>query len=433
MAPRPESPAAGAGPSPPGAPAGYTSIDEEDLTLEHVFVLFRHGDRSPISRNVSSKVAITQRETDFWVSRLAELSVVGALNSGTRVVGHHTGECGERCFSQQFDVPPPPQQGGRWPCGQLTAKGIAMMRDKGQQLRERYKLLLEDVDPVHHVHVQSTNIRRTIRSAQCVLVGLFPEHFVNVDADNQMGANETLLPDSRRFLSHVHKDRRGKKDDVLVIHADDSNSLAPQHSYELYRDLGKMLAGELRQHAPPGFAEASQRISGIIGAGSSKLVAWTGLREVLICREAHGLDFPEGLDQQLFAQICDYDAWLWHHLYGNMDFCRASFRAGVQRIYSYLTSVAEGQTEHKLSLFSAHDNSLVALVNALQLQVPRVIPPYGAMLTFELFRHRVTGEVYLRALFEGVEAAFVGHEHLALCPFNVFQQAAQSFLQGGAL
>lgn len=186
------------------------------------------------------------------------------------------------------------------------------------------------------------------------------------------------------------------------------------------------------------------------------ILAWylCAVREVLICREAHGLDFPEGLDQQLFAQICDYDAWLWHHLYGNMDFCRASFRAGVQRIYSYLTSVAEvcghsfvhalmetlttrlclqGQTKHKLSLFSAHDNSLVALVNALQLQVPRVIPPYGAMLTFELFRHRVTGEVYLRALFEGVEAAFAGHDHSALCQFNVFQQAAQSFLQGAAL
>lgn len=82
-----------------------------------------------------------------------------------------------------------------------------------------------------------------------------------------------------------------------------------------------------------------------------------------------------------------------------------------------------------MSLFSAHDNSLVAFVNALQLQVPRVIPPYGAMLTFELFRHHVTGEFYLKALFEGVEVTFAGHEHSALCPFAVFQQATQSFLQ----
>lgn len=426
MAPRPESPDASA----EDHTGSDESVEEKDLVLEHVSVLFRHGDRSPISRNISSKVKMTQHETDFWVSRLAELSVVGALNSGTRVTNYHGGECSEdSCFGQQFEVPPPPQQGGRWPCGQLTAKGIDMMRAKGQQLRERYKKLIGDMqDPVQQVHVQSTNIRRTIRSAQSLLAGLFPEYFANVNADNTLASIEKLLPDSRQFLQNMQTNRRMKKDEVFAIHADDSNSLVPQHSYELYQDLGKVLAEEPRKHAPPGFAEASQRISALIGAKSSKLVAWTGLREVLVCRRAHGLAFPDGLSQQLFAQICEYDAWLWHHLYGRMDFCRVSFKAGVQRIYSYLTSVTQGVTKHRLALFSAHDNSVVALVNALQLRVPRVIPPYGAMLIFEVFRHRVTGEFYLKVLFEGVEVTFAGHEHSALCPFDVFAQAAQKFL-----
>ncbi|ETI37181.1 hypothetical protein F441_16626 [Phytophthora nicotianae CJ01A1] len=426
MAPRP-----GLCASSTGHAGSYECVDEKDLELEHVLVMFRHGDRSPISRNISAKVKMTQPETDFWVSRLAELSVVGALNSGTRVVSYHEGECSEEsCFGKQFEVPPPPQQGGRWPCGQLTAKGIDMMRVKGQQLRERYKTLMEGmVDPVRQIHVQSTNIRRTIRSAQSLLAGLFPEYFMNVNADNNLAASENLLPDSRKFLQNMQTNRKMKKDGGFVIHADDSNSLAPQHSYELYQDLGKVLADELRQHAPPGFTKASQRISTIIGAKSSKLVAWTGLREVLVCHQAHGLAFPDGLNEQLFTQICEYDAWLWHHLYGRVDFCRVSFKAGVQRIYSYLASVTQGATKHKMSLFSAHDNSLVALVNALQLQVPRVIPHYGAMLIFEVFRHRVTGEFYLKVLFEGGAVTFASHEHSALCSFAVFQQAAQSFLQ----
>ncbi|KAG7390203.1 Lysophosphatidic acid phosphatase type 6 [Phytophthora boehmeriae] len=378
---------------------------------------------------------MTQPETDFWVSQLADLSVVGALNSGSRVVDYHDGDCGsskaQTCFNQSFKVPPPPQQGGRWPCGQLTAKGIEMMRCKGQFLKEKYCDFLSGIDNVTQVHVQSTNIRRTIRSAQSLLSGLFPEHFVNVDADNQLSASGDLLPDSQRFLEEVSKIKT-RREGVFVIHADDSNSLAPQHSYELYRDLGKMLADELKKQAPLGFDEASQRIGRIVGAESSKRVAWTGLREVLVCHQAHGLAFPDGLDQELFAQICDYDARLWHHLYGKTDFCRASFGAGVQRIYTYLSGIPEGITKHKLSLFSAHDNSLVAFVNALQLQVPRVIPPYGAMLTFEVFRHRVTGEYYLKALFEGGEVTFAGHEHSALCPFSVFQKAAQNFLHPDA-
>lgn len=71
----------------------------------------------------------------------------------------------------------------------------------------------------------------------------------------------------------------------------------------------------------------------------------------------------------------------------------------------------------------------MAFVNALQLQTPRVIPPYGAMLTFELYRHRVTGNFYLKTLYEGVDVAFTNHKHSALCPFAVFEQAAQTFLQ----
>ncbi|RLN88931.1 hypothetical protein BBJ28_00013713, partial [Nothophytophthora sp. Chile5] len=316
----------------------------------------------------------------------------------------------------------------RWPCGQLTAKGIEMMRRKGEALRGRYASFLADIDPIRDVHVQSTNIRRTIRSAQSLLVGMFPAYFLNVDAENQLSTNTALASDSQNFLANIPAMQTRKRAGEFVIHADDSNSLAPQHSYELYKDLGKMLADELRQHAPSGFAKASQRISQVIGAESSKLVAWTGLREVLVCRQAHGLAFPDGLDQKLFAQICDYDAWLWHHLYGKREFCRSSFRAGVQRIYSYLNDVRENRSGHKFSLFSAHDNSLVAFVNALQLQVPAVIPPYGAMLVFEVFRHRVTGEFFLKASFEGAEVTFAGHEHSALCPFAVFQQAAQSFL-----
>jgi hypothetical protein len=89
----------------------------------------------------------------------------------------------------------------------------------------------------------------------------------------------------------------------------------------------------------------------------------------------------------------------------------------------------QGSSKHRLSLFSAHDNSLVAFVNALQLQVPRVIPAYGAMLALELFRHRRSGELFIKPLFEGVEVAFASHAHAALCPFSVFQQAARSFLQ----
>lgn len=88
----------------------------------------------------------------------------------------------------------------------------------------------------------------------------------------------------------------------------------------------------------------------------------------------------------------------------------------------------QGKNPYKLSLFSGHDNSIVALIMALQLQVPPTIPSYGAMVTFEIYSHHGTGALFVKPLYEGQEVAFATHAHAALCPFAHFQQAARSFL-----
>lgn len=153
------------------------------------------------------------------------------------------------------------------------------------------------------------------------------------------------------------------------------------------------------------------------------------MREVLTCRTEHGLPFPDGLTPELFEQIRGFDAWLWFALYGKRDFCFSSFHSGVERIYAHLNAIADGSNPYKLSLFSGHDNSIVAFVLALELQVAPFIPDYGAMVTFEVYSHRPTGALYVRPLFEGREVAFSTHAHAALCPFEHFQRAALKFMQ----
>uniref|UniRef100_K3W588 Histidine acid phosphatase n=1 Tax=Globisporangium ultimum (strain ATCC 200006 / CBS 805.95 / DAOM BR144) TaxID=431595 RepID=K3W588_GLOUD len=372
------------------APTHADVPQEHELELVHVAVLFRHGDRSPITRTIGSRLGMNAKETEFWISRLADLDDISRLNNGT-------------CIVNADDVTLPsdsPRHGGRWPCGQLTAKGVRGMQGKGEALRAKYASFISEVDPKKHVYVESTNVRRTIRSAQSVLSGMFPELFENDDDER-----------------------------TIVIRADTHSRIAPTHSYELYGDLAIVLADDLKKHAPKGLGEATARVRKIAGVETGRRVPWTGLREVLTCRQEHGLPFPEGLDQELFDQIRGFDAWLWHALYGKRDFCFNSFRSGVHRIYSHLNDIQEGKNPFKFSLFSGHDNSIVALIMALELQVPPMIPNYGAMVTFEIFAHRTTGSLFVRPLFEGQEVAFATHTHAALCPFSHFQQAALRFLQ----
>lgn len=235
-------------PAPREQQHGHVPSDHE-LELVHVFVLFRHGDRSPITRRVGSNLALDANETQFWISRLADLDAISTLNRGTRVVN-----------AQQPTEPPlSPRHGGHWPCGQLTSKGVREMRAKGAALRAKYQSFLDAIDPMAHVYVESTNIRRTIRSAQSVLSGMFPTYF-----------------DEQRAGANNNDDNDKDDDDVFVIRADDHNRIAPTHSYAIYGDLGTLLAHDLKHNAPKGLAEADRVVRDIVGVEPGRRVPWTG-------------------------------------------------------------------------------------------------------------------------------------------------------------
>lgn len=219
---------------------------EHELELAHVLVLFRHGDRSPITRTVGAHLRMDATETQFWITRLADLDDIATLNRGTRVVN-------AQCPS---DPPLSPRHGGRWPCGQLTAKGVVGMRAKGAALRAKYAAFLDKLDPMQDVYVESTNIRRTIRSAQSVLSGMFPSYFVERSNNNNNSSDDD--------------------DQAFIIRADDHNRIAPTHSYEIYGDLAVLLADDLKRNAPKGLAEAGKLVREIVGVEAGRRVPWTG-------------------------------------------------------------------------------------------------------------------------------------------------------------
>ncbi len=89
-----------------------------------VFLLHRHGDRGPIDNNI--------------------------------------GTVPPAVFAQQ------------WPLGlgELTAHGMIQLYQLGQQLRSTYTFLPTRFDPTVH-YIQSTNVHRTLESAQSLLLGFY--------------------------------------------------------------------------------------------------------------------------------------------------------------------------------------------------------------------------------------------------------------------
>ncbi|GLD95967.1 hypothetical protein PINS_up004645 [Pythium insidiosum] len=233
----------------------HEDADQDGHELVHLLVMFRHGDRSPISRRVGRHIAMSADELQFWVSRLASLEEIQTLNRGTHVVSAPTSSSSPSPTDAP-QRPPSPRHGGKWPCGQLTSKGVAEMTANGQRLRARYAAFVDAIErPERDVYVHSTNIRRTIRSAQSVLLGMFPQLFGG-ERDAEEDAEDAVWP-------------------RIAIHVDDANSLGPSHALELFQDLDAMLADDIRLRAPHDLRHTAARVREVIGIDRSRLVPWS--------------------------------------------------------------------------------------------------------------------------------------------------------------
>ncbi|KAG4066571.1 hypothetical protein HA402_007207 [Bradysia odoriphaga] len=99
---------------------------EADGELVFVHVLYRHGDRNPVMSTPGSKYT----DLSYWPEG--------------------------------------------W--GQLTTLGIQQEYSLGQWLRRRYNNFLSEVYNAKDIYVRSSDVDRTIMSAQSVLAGLYPPH-----------------------------------------------------------------------------------------------------------------------------------------------------------------------------------------------------------------------------------------------------------------
>ncbi|ETV98538.1 hypothetical protein H310_08663 [Aphanomyces invadans] len=389
--PRPEK-------SPKGAKAAggknHVAGDNSDAVLKHVLVLFRHGDRSPITTQVGKHLVMDAAEKDYWASKLPSDEHIEKLSKGAKVTG------------MEPHLPPPkaPRDGGTYPNGQLTVRGLQQMEEKGKGLRAHYVDFLADIHE-RDVYIRSTNVRRTIRSCLALLHGCFPELVGDDRLHIRINTDVTLEP------SFTQADY-GR----LLARYKDPEHIGSVNLPPLPDTVGctTTLDKEIRE---------------VIGIHDNDPICYTSLREVLVCRNAHDVPFPRGMDQAMYNKLVDYNTWEFHALFGDANDCFDGFHKGVAEIFHLLHAVTEGKHEPRASLMAVHDSTLIALWKAMQLEVGIVFPTYASLTAIELYQDTSSLEWFLEVHVDHAPIHFKGHKHAIRTPFVHLEEIVHKFLK----
>ncbi|KDO20317.1 hypothetical protein SPRG_14452 [Saprolegnia parasitica CBS 223.65] len=373
----------------------------DELELVHVMLLFRHGDRSPITTQVGEHLIMDAAEKELWISKLPTDDTIARLGRIAKVVGMET------------HLPPPkdPRDGGVYPNGQLTQWGLDQMEAKGRKMREQYARFLAAITPTD-VYIRSTNVRRTIRSCQSLLHGLLPE-FIPTSEDDAA----KLFIRTAQVVSLEPTYTQAEYGTLLARFKDPAfaSTLAPIPSH-----IGDTAA-------------LDDDVRRIIGIAPSDHICYTSLREVLVCRNAHNVPFPNEMPKDIYDKIVDYNTWEFHALFGDAGDCYRGFSRGMREVADLLRAVTREATKtHKLTLLAVHDSSLIAFWNALTLAVGNVFPLYAATTAVEIYKKPSTNELFVQINLDGDRVVpFTGHETTPMVPLAHLEATLAAFLAQG--
>ena len=255
--------------------------------------------------------------------------------------------------------------------GQLTAAGMRQEYELGARMRaayvDKYHLL-----PANYrggtVYVRSSDIDRTLMSAQSFLTGLYP-HGTGPALDGK-----PALPD------------RAQPVPVHTVAGNEETLLYPDGPLYKFNELRARYVTLTREWADKNAALLPNyaRWSAATGVTITDVDQLKSLGDTLFVRQNYSVPPPQGLTAEDVRTIIDAGRWAFVTEFRPVEIGQATGGALLGEVMNYLRDSAKGKTELKYVLFSAHDSTILSEMSALG--APLAEPPhYASRLNFALF------------------------------------------------
>lgn len=253
--------------------------------------------------------------------------------------------------------------------GELTPEGMNQEFQLGVQLRKKY-IDKYHLLPAHYrsetMYVRSTDVNRTLMSAESCLMGLYP-----LGTGPQLNSNTPALPAAFQPIP-VHTVPLDQ--DHLLTWKASKNVLLIMKNHKAWQEKMASLQDQ--------FAKWSQAT----GMKIENLGQLELLGDNFYIRKLHHIPLPAGMSSQDAAQIISAGQWVLVNKVKSEKIASPVGHEILKTVMNYFQRTTEQPLTLKYVLFSAHDVTIMAVMNTLG--APMNEPPtYASHLNFALFEN----------------------------------------------
>ncbi|MCD6039720.1 MAG: map [Gammaproteobacteria bacterium] len=279
--------------------------------------------------------------------------------------------------------------------GQLTPLGMQQEWHHGIEFRKKYidhSHLLPPRFQHDTLYVFSTNVDRTLMSAQAVLMGLYPLGTGPV----LPGSRKPALPRGYQPIPIHPKLMEGSSE--IMVDNDITHGKQEALRYLASQPAWIQKTQELQNKFP-----AWSAATGLSLTGLHQLVA---LADTLYIDQLYHVPMPAHLSAEDVKQIVAAGSWAFVTAFQTKEIATIVGSPFVTAITSYIQNASQQKTPLKYVLLSAHDDTIMSVMTILQapLDAP---PPYASDVNFSLFKTDTAGDI-VKVTYNGKPVALRG-------------------------
>lgn len=285
-----------------------------------------------------------------------------------------------------------------WPqgLGELTAEGMHQEYELGSSLRKKYidhYHLLPASYSQETIYVKSTDVNRTLMSAESFLLGLYP-----LGTGPYLSKNKPALPNAFQPIP-IHTESKEHGYILGNLHNKEFN---PDQTWQKKNN-------ELKSKY--------KHWSEVSGFEINDLKDLSKLGSALYIRQLHHVPFPAGISKQdaaeliTTAQYVSAAPYKQHAITPPPEF--------FTTIADYFQQAMTQKNNLKYVLFSAHDSTIFSVTSALDAFVDDV--PYASDLNFSLFEKN-SNQYYVKISFNGKPLSIPTCDNHDVCSISQFMQ-----------